>query len=101
MLTRSVDHGLKITIRSASSVHVVLMPMFVNLTYLTPEIPFRFHCVVDDLCFKLLRTDVDYRVRIRLALAEDADVFLHELLGFDDVDAEDSLRLKKELIKLN
>lgn len=59
-----------------------------QLTYLTPIIPFGIHIIVNDLCPKLLCAHIDNGIRIRFALAQHADVLLHQILCLDDVYAQ-------------
>lgn len=60
-------------------------------THLAPVVPLGVDGVVDGLGPELLGTDGHDGVRVGLALAEYANVLLHEVLRLDHVDAEHAL----------
>ena len=66
--------------------------MYYSTNYLTVVVPLGIDGIVDRFGAEFLRTDRDDGVGIRFTRAEDADVHLHQLLGFDDANAQDTLQ---------
>lgn len=60
-------------------------------TYLAPEVPLGVHRVVDRRRTELLGAHVYHGVRVGLALAQHADVLLHQVLRLYDVNPQDAL----------
>lgn len=67
-----------------------------HTTHLAPVVPLGVDGVVDGLGPELLGTDGHDGVRVGLALAEHANVLLHEVLRLDHVDAEHALTGERE-----
>jgi len=68
----------------------------IEQTYLAPIIPLGINIVINYLCPKLLRSNIDNGIRIGLAFAQHTDVLLHQIFGLHNMNAQQTL--KKESI---
>lgn len=65
------------------------------MTYLTPVVPFRVDCVVNGGRSELLSSHSDNSIWIRFTFAKNANVLLHQVFRFNNVDPQNTLRVWK------